>query len=69
MRDDCRGSVWASSVKADALIALLSLPDDDGYTRSHRLTVEGRPDRFQLNPTLAAGFPTWRRVEREQETA
>jgi hypothetical protein len=34
----------------------LSLPDTPDLHRSHRLTVEGRPDRYQLLPHLAAVF-------------
>jgi hypothetical protein len=42
--------------RRQAIVDLLSLPDTPDLHRSHRLTVEGRPDRYQLLPHLAAVF-------------
>jgi hypothetical protein len=42
--------------RRQALIALLSLPDSPDLRRGHRLTFEGRADRHQILPHLAATF-------------
>jgi hypothetical protein len=42
--------------RQQAIIDLLSLPDTPDLHRSHRLTVEGRQDRYQMLPHLAAVF-------------
>jgi hypothetical protein len=49
--------------RRQAIAELLSLPDGPGLHRSHRLTVEGKPDRHQMLPYLAAAFVQARLLE------
>jgi hypothetical protein len=42
--------------RRQAIIDLLSLPDTPDLHRSHRLTFEGKQDRHQMLPHLAAVF-------------
>ena len=57
-----------NSERWQAIVDLLSLPDPPDLRRSHRLTVEGRPDRHRLLPSLAAVFVQARILEsRERE--
>lgn len=49
--------------RRQALVDLLSLPDSPDLHRGHRLTVEGRSDRYQLLPYLAASFVQAKLVE------
>jgi hypothetical protein len=54
--------------RRQAIVELLSMPDSPDLHRSHRLTVEGRPDRHQLVPQLAAAFVQARLLDlRERE--
>ena len=39
-----------------AIAELLSHPDPPELRRGHRIRLEGRPDRFDLVPLLAAAF-------------
>lgn len=53
------------ALKRQALIDLLAQPDD-GLRRGHRLTVEGRADRFAMLPRLSATFVQYHRLELEE---
>jgi hypothetical protein len=52
--------------KRQALIALLSLPDSPDLRRGHRLTFEGRADRYRMLPHLTATFIQYHMVELEE---
>jgi len=52
--------------KRQALIALLSLPDSPDLRRGHHRTLEGRADRHQILPHLAATFIQHHMVELEE---
>jgi hypothetical protein len=42
--------------RRQALIELMTLPDEASLRRGHRLVFEGRPDRYRLCPMLAAAY-------------
>jgi hypothetical protein len=57
-----------NSERRQAIVELLSIPDPPDLHRSHRVTVDGSPDRHQLLPSLAAAFVQSRLLElRERE--
>jgi hypothetical protein len=57
-----------NSERRQAIVELLSLPDPPDLHRSHRLTVDGSPDRHRLWPSLAAAFVQAKLLElRERE--
>lgn len=58
-----------NSERQQAIVDLLSLPDPPDLRRSHRLTVEGSPDRHQLLPALAAVFVQARMLELQEREA
>lgn len=57
-----------SDRRASAILALLEKPDDDGYSRTHRQTVEGEPDRLLTRwPALSLAYRTYRVQEHQDE--
>lgn len=54
------------SERRQALIELLSLPDSPDLRRGHRLTIEGRADRHQILPRLAAAFVQQYLMDRDE---
>lgn len=52
-----------------AIIELLDQPDDPDLHRGHRLTVEGRADRYRLVPYFVSAFVQAKLLElHERET-
>jgi hypothetical protein len=49
--------------RRQALVDLMSIPDSPDLHRGHRITVEGRADRYQLLPYLAASFVQSKLIE------
>ncbi len=54
--------------RREALVQLLALPDSPDIRRGHHLTVEGRPNRHDLIPELAAVFIQRHMVEQLERT-
>jgi hypothetical protein len=61
--------VRAESGRRQALVELMSLPDTPDLHRGHRLTVEGREDRYQILTYLAASFVQSKLVELSEREA
>jgi hypothetical protein len=55
--------VQPDSGRRQALVDLMSLPDTPDLHRGHRLTVEGRADRYQMLTYLTASFVQSKLVE------
>ena len=49
--------------RRQAIIDLLSMPDSPDLHRGHRLTLEGRADRYHLVPYLVSAFVQARLLE------
>ncbi len=68
---DHQGTVYARSPldpdDVEALAVFLRTPDPDDCWRSHRLTVEGKPDRIRLWYLLRAGYPVRQIAARESQ--
>ena len=54
--------------RRQAIIDLLSIPDSPDLHRGHRLTLEGRKDRYHLVPNLAAAFVQSKLLEMRVES-
>lgn len=52
-----------------ALMALLDLPDPDGMTRAHKVTVAGKVDRHQQIPQLSAMWVARHQLEADERAA
>jgi hypothetical protein len=62
--------VNADIERRQAIVDLLSIPDGPYLRRSHRLTLAGKPERFELVPRLAAIFVQQKLLDlRERDAA
>ena len=56
--------------RRQALAQLLAQPDDPDLQRGHRVLLDGRPDRHEMVPYLAAAYVQSKLLElREREVA